>query len=164
MAATCACGRPVPPRNGPGRPRSKCEVCSPPRTKAALAAVAANSDPPPATRSAAVGRVRTDVVKAARDALAELGVGELADPGQKLLGAVAERLAEDVDNAETVRDRVQAVRALVEVAERLDLVAPPPSRAGAAAPTARPESGGGEPDADNPFGVPDVPPGVGDTA
>jgi len=29
-AATCRCGRAIPPRTGPGRPRTRCLICSPP--------------------------------------------------------------------------------------------------------------------------------------
>jgi len=33
MANTCGCGREIPPQVGPGRPRTKCDECSPKRIR-----------------------------------------------------------------------------------------------------------------------------------
>ena len=33
MRSCSACGSPIPPQKGGGRPRTKCETCSPPRTR-----------------------------------------------------------------------------------------------------------------------------------
>jgi len=52
MAGLCECGRAIPPQVGPGRPRTKCEECSPtrPRNRGAKTRPAAVVRlPPPAT-------------------------------------------------------------------------------------------------------------------
>jgi hypothetical protein len=91
------------------------------------------------------------VAAAARVALANLDSVHSA-PG--LLIAVAERLAEDIDDATEVRDRVAAARALLDVVAALDATPPPPT--GGAPEESRPDGDGGA--GDNPFGIPDVVP------
>lgn len=84
-----------------------------------------------------------------------------ADP---LLVALARQLADDVDAADSVSQRVAAVRMLLEVADRLDLVPLSPGRGQARAPDGPVAAAGGEdgPVDGDPFGLPDVPAGVGD--
>ena len=137
MPKVCECGRPVPAQPSRGRARKFCEVCSPSRSRVRAAAAAAGTTPP---------RIRTDVQAAVR----ELDLD--GDPGARILGAAAERLAEDVDAAETVRDRVAALTALLRVADRLDLVAPTP---GAAGPMPWPPAPPSD-DPDGEFEVPDT--------
>lgn len=97
-----------------------------------------------------------EVAKAAREILPTL---DSAHPAARLLAAAAQRLAQDIDEAREVRDRVAATRALIEVCNALD-AAPPPlgSPPGGDIPAAE---GADAVEPDNPFGIPDVPPNVG---
>jgi hypothetical protein len=96
-----------------------------------------------------------EVAKAAREVLPTL---DSMHPAATLFIAAAERLAQDVDEASEVRDRVAAVRALIDVVELLDAAPPPPT--GGATPVV-----GGDSDDDdrdvNPLGIPSVSPNVG---
>jgi hypothetical protein len=147
MAGNCGCGRPIPPRVGPGKPRTKCELCSPSRSRrAGLAAVQASAGTEqPTDPTPIVGLVED----AARTVLDDL---DSDHPAAGLLIAAARALARDVDKASEVRDRVAASRALLEM---VNAFAPPPAR------LAGPPAGGVDDDEDI-FGIGDVPPGVGD--
>lgn len=102
----------------------------------------------------------TSIAAAVYSALHEYGMESDSD---RLLGRVMEALALDADAAGTGRDRAAAVKSLLEVADRLDLVPPIPGRAAGggtgraaplpAGPAAAGPAGPGEPE-DNPFGVP----------
>lgn len=149
MAATeCGCGRPIPPRTGPGKPRTRCEVCAPSRSKRAALTTVPETPRAPAGPVPLVGLVE----EAARAALADL---DSIHPAAALLIAAAQRLARDVDKASEVRDRVAATRAIVELVRELD-VAPGPSGTPAG------DEDGGAARGSDPFDIGDMPPGVGD--
>jgi len=103
------------------------------------------------------------VTAAARRVLAEIDTDHAA---ADLLSAVAVRLAQDVDDAAEVRDRVAASKELREVLRELDTAVLPPKGAGVpAAPAVA--SGGGAADDDDPFGISDgpaAPPALGNPA
>lgn len=84
------------------------------------------------------------VLKAARVSLQDL---DSEHEASALLVAVAERLARDVDEVEEARDRIAAVKVLLQVVNTL--VPPPPA-----------DEGGGGRGGDDPFDIGDVPPGV----
>lgn len=101
MERICSCGRPVPPQTGPGKPRTKCEVCSPSRAKGApprpgrpapVAALPERELPPGCaglvaeTRAAllAVGKLDSPA-----GALAILQAGMLEDGGHTASGVAA---------------------------------------------------------------------------
>lgn len=151
--ATCSCGREITAVGLTGRPRTKCTVCSPPRTRAAgLASVGGTAAAPAARR-----RRRGPVEKAAREVLAEIDTDHGA---ADLLFAVAERVAGVIDTAHEVRDLVAASRELREILRELDTaVIPPKVPRGAVA-----AGGGALADDDDPFEIGTVPPSVGDTA
>lgn len=146
MQTSCSCGRTIESVAGTGRPRTKCVVCSPPRTRAAgLAAV------PGSGRTAAPRRAPRRVTAAARRVLADIDTDHAA---AELLSAVAVRLAQDVDDAAEVRDRVAASKELREVLRELDTAVVPPKVAG---PPGQVASGGADEDDDDPFGIADGP-------
>ena len=106
----------------------------------------------------AVGSVRTPrrragkVELAARRALSEIDTDHAASD---LLVAIAARLAQDIDTATEVRDRVAASKELREVLDVLDTAVVPPRIPAAL-------SVGGAEDDDDPFEIGSVPPRVGD--
>jgi hypothetical protein len=71
------------------------------------------------------------------------------------LSAVAVRLAQDVDDAAEVRDRVAASKELREVLRELDTAVLPPK--GAGVPAVPAAAGGAVDDDDDPFGISDGP-------
>lgn len=89
------------------------------------------------------------VEKAARKVLLDIDTDHAA---ADLLMAVATRLAQDVDEATEVRDRVAASKELRELIEALDTAVIPPAVPGV------PE--GGADDDDDPFAIGAVPPGM----
>lgn len=150
--ATCSCGREITAVGLTGRPRTKCVVCSPPRTRAAGLAAVGGSPKPTSGR-----RRRGPVERAARNVLAEIDTDHAA---ADLLTAVAERVAGVIDDASEVKDLVAASRELREILRELDTaVLPPKVPRGAVAP-----GGGALADDDDPFEIGTVPPSVGDTA
>lgn len=99
------------------------------------------------------------VEKAARAVLADIDTDHAA---ADLLCAVAERLAQDVDDAVEVRDRVAASKELREVLAALDTAVVPPRVPGMPASTAT--GGADAAAADDPFEIGTVPPRLDDTA
>lgn len=102
---------------------------------------------------------------AARRVLAEIDTDHAA---ADLLSAVAVRLAQDVDDAAEVRDRVAASKELREVLRELDTAVLPPKSAGVGVGAAAPAAAGGAvDDDDDPFGISDgpaAPPALGNPA
>lgn len=76
-----------------------------------------------------------------------------------LLVAIATRLAQDIDTATEVRDRVAASKELREVLEVLDTAVIPPR-----VPGMTPAAGGADADDDDPFEIGAHPPRMGDSA
>lgn len=105
----------------------------------------------PGARSTRRGR---PVAAAARAALADIDSDHAAEA---LLAAIVVRLAEDIDDATEVRDRVAASRELREVLRELDTAVVPPAG------PAQVPGGGGIVDDDDPFDIGTVPPTVGDS-
>ena len=105
----------------------------------------------PGARSTRRGR---PVAAAARAALADIDSDHAAEA---LLAAIVVRLAEDIDAATEVRDRVAASRELREVLRELDTAVVPPAG------PAQVPGGGGIVDDDDPFDIGTVPPTVGDS-
>lgn len=95
------------------------------------------------------------VERAARVVLADIDTDHAA---ADLLSAVAERLAQDIDDATEVRDRVAASKELREVLSELDTAVVAPKVPGL------PSRGGAVADDDDPFEIGTVPPGVVDSA
>jgi hypothetical protein len=101
------------------------------------------------------------VLKAARKSFADI---DSDHPAAGLLVAAAERLARDVDEAPEVRDRVAAVRAVLDLVKELDVGPPPPLPGGPALEDDEDEDGDGKAVGarDDPFDIGDLPPGLGD--
>lgn len=115
------------------------------------ARVTAVSDGGRSTTTRRPRRTPGKVEKAARAVLAEIDTDHAA---ADLLAAVAERLAQDIDGAADVRDRVAASKELREVLADLDTAVIPPK--GPGLPVAPGVSG----DADDPFEIGALPPGL----
>lgn len=116
------CGGPLPPPAATGRPRRLCETCSPRRVNVATVTPLHAATRPPRGR-----RRRGPVARAAAACLPDLDTDHA---GGDVLLASLQRLAGDVDNAATVRERVVAVRAVLDVLAALDtavMPAPPPA-------------------------------------
>lgn len=104
--------------------------------------------------SSRVPRRRAGKVElAARRALREIDTDHAAS---ELLVAIAARLAQDIDSASEVRDRVAASKELREVLDVLDTAVVPPRMPGVMA------AGGVDDGDDDPFEIGSVPPGLGD--
>lgn len=115
------------------------------------ARVTAVSDGGRSTTTRRPRRTPGKVEKAARLVLADIDTDHAA---ADLLAAVAERLAQDIDDATEVRDRVAASKELREVLAELDTaVIPPRGPAGQL-------TGGAADAADDPFEIGSVPPGL----
>ncbi|MDP9828055.1 hypothetical protein [Kineosporia succinea] len=99
------------------------------------------------------------MLKAARASLETL---DSRHPMAQLLGAAVERLARDVDEAEEVRDRVAAVKALMDVTGRLGEV-PTTLPPGSPPLDGTDDAEGGAAHGDDPFDIGDLPPGVGNS-
>ena len=113
--------------------------------------------------AAVTGQPVPDLDPAAVRGAVDAALAPYGDADQ-LLATLLRKVAFDVDLAESPASRAAALRLLLELADRLDLVPLAPGRAGRGSPPAAAgPAPGAEDDDGNVFGVPDLPPGVGDT-
>lgn len=104
----CSCGAVIPPRNGPGKPRSKCVRCAPPRNRAARVSA------PVVELGAAAAPVSTGVVAAVR---AELeAAGRLDCAAGALAVSLAEQLQAGGQSGASAAALSREIRAAVESA------------------------------------------------
>lgn len=97
MSRECRCGRPIPVQSGPGRPRTRCDVCSPPGRRhgaAPLASLPAAVERPTPGTAGLLAETRARLVDAERldspeGALSILLAGMLEDGGHTASGVAA---------------------------------------------------------------------------
>jgi hypothetical protein len=85
MDRVCACGRPIPPQRGPGKPRKRCTICAPPRKAVPTRPAPVVAVPDITAELATVAAVRKQLATVGREATPEgviaLGLAGLLDAG-----------------------------------------------------------------------------------